>query len=87
MYEKLDLWEDADQVLNDFKSYNPNLLIRELIGMYKNAAIANPTEGKWWYKRGMLLEDIALSSTTKLALDTILFHPKLNREILPIYPL
>ncbi len=87
MYEKLDLWEDADQVLNDFKFYNSEFATRELIGMYKNAAIANPTEGKWWYKRGMLLEDIALSSITKLALDTILFHPKLNREIFTDIPI
>ena len=55
IFEDQEQWEAAEAFVNTYGGFDPEFAENELAGLYERAALANPTEGRWWYSRGMLL--------------------------------
>ena len=80
MYEKLEQWESAESFIQEYDWVDYDFFENELAGFYNRAAVANPSEGRWWYSRGMLLSEMVEDGMAHLMLDSIIWHPKTNRE-------
>ncbi len=80
MLEKKDRYTEAETLIKSYEPYDKKLAESELNAFYRRAIDRFPEEPGWSYKLGLFLYDIAETSRGGY-LDTIIWFPKLNREV------
>ncbi len=81
MLEKLGRYTETEKVIQSYAGYDKERTERELNEFYRRTIPKFPENGIWPYRLGLLLYDRAETKSRETYLDTIIWFPKLNREI------
>ncbi|HEY6062213.1 MAG TPA: caspase family protein, partial [Chitinophagaceae bacterium] len=81
MLEKLGRYTETEKVIQSYAEYDKERTERELNEFYRRTIPKFPENGDWSYRLGLLLYERAEAKSREAYLDTIIWFPKLNREI------
>jgi tetratricopeptide (TPR) repeat protein len=81
MLEKLGRYTEAEKVIKSFSAFDKERSDRELNEFYRRTIKQIPENGDWPYRLGLFLYDRASLKSRALYFDTIIWFPKLNKEI------
>lgn len=81
MLEKLDRHTEAEKLIKNYAPYDKERSERELNAFYQRANFRYPEMADWYYRLGLLLYERAPFQSKELYLDSIIWFPKLNREV------
>jgi tetratricopeptide (TPR) repeat protein/uncharacterized caspase-like protein len=69
MLEKINRYQEAEQVINSFAATDVKVVQNELLAFYKRMHQRLPDNGNWFYKAGNLLYQVAAKSPGKYKFD------------------
>ncbi len=81
LLEKQGRYTEAEYVIKSFTVFNKEFTNKELNAFYRRAIEKFPTAAEWSYKLGLLLYDLAEKQSFNCKTDTIIWFPKINKEI------
>lgn len=81
LLEKQGLYAEAENVLKDGGKYYPDTVYRELNAFYRRTVEKESDKAEWNYKLGLLLYDHAAEPARWRYKDTIIWFPRVNREM------
>ncbi len=81
LLEKLGHYTEAEKLIQSYDAYDKERTDRELNVFYRRAIRQFPEVGDWYYRLGLLLYDRAELKSKTVYLDTIIWFPKLNKEV------
>ncbi|HMK27207.1 MAG TPA: caspase family protein [Chitinophagaceae bacterium] len=81
MLEKLRRYTETEKVIQSYYGYDKERTERELNEFYRRIIPEFPENGDWSYRLGLLLYNRAETKSRETYLDSIIWFPKLNREI------
>jgi tetratricopeptide (TPR) repeat protein/uncharacterized caspase-like protein len=75
MLEKINRYQEAEQVINSYAGINPEVVQNELHAFYKRMHGRLPINGSWFYKAGNLLYQLAARNPEKYKTDFKQYKP------------
>jgi Tfp pilus assembly protein PilF len=81
MLEKLRRYTEAEKLINTYALYDKEKSDRELNAFYRRTIGLLPENGDWPYRLGLFLYERASLKSRALYFDTIIWFPKLNKEV------
>ncbi|NOT52358.1 MAG: hypothetical protein HOP10_13900, partial [Chitinophagaceae bacterium] len=81
MMERLGRYTEAEKIIQSFAGQDFDRTPRELNAFYRRAIAQFPENGDWYYRLGLFLYEKAPRKSREINFDTIIWFPKLNREI------
>ena len=81
LLEKQDRYNEAEYLIRSLTRYNKNITDKELNAFYRRAINRHPQTAEWPYKLGLFLYDLAERPSLNCKTDTIIWFPKINKEI------
>ncbi len=81
LLEKQSLYAEAENVLKDCEKYYKEKIYREFNAFYRRTIEKEPGKAEWNYKLGLLLYDHAAEPARLKYTDTIIWFPRVNREM------
>lgn len=81
MLEKLGRYTEAEKLIKIYAVYDKEKSDRELNAFYRRTISLLPENGDWPYRLGLFLYERASAKSRALYFDTIIWFPKLNKEI------
>ncbi len=82
LLEKLGRYTEAEKRIYEFRAFNAERTDKELNAFYRRAIDKFPTDNRdWAYRLGLLLYNRAKTPSLTKYLDSIIWFPKLNKEI------
>lgn len=81
MLEKLGRYTETEKVIQSYTAYDKERTERELNEFYRRILSKFPENGDWAYRLGLLLYNRAEKKSRETYLDSIIWFPKLNKEV------
>ncbi|HLO39013.1 MAG TPA: tetratricopeptide repeat protein, partial [Lacibacter sp.] len=75
MLEKINRYQEAEQVINSYANNNAEIVQNELHAFYKRMHQRLPDNGSWFYKAGNLLYQLAAKNPEKYKIDYKKYKP------------
>ena len=79
--EKMGRYLQAENVIIAYSSRDADLSFRELNAFYRRMIDRYPDNGEWYYKLGLLLHGRSEQKSMFNYVDTLVWFPKLNKEV------
>ncbi|HNU89538.1 MAG TPA: hypothetical protein PKJ94_14660, partial [Ferruginibacter sp.] len=81
LMEKMGRYTQAENVIQSYAGINEEVTYKELNAFYRRTIEKYPGNGEWNYKLGLLLYDHAEQDAMYKYFDTLIWFPKLNKEV------
>jgi tetratricopeptide (TPR) repeat protein len=81
MLEKLGRYTEAEKLIKSYAVYDKERSDRELNEFYRRTIGMLPDNGDWPYRLGLLLYERAPVKSRAMYFDTLIWFPKLNKEV------
>lgn len=81
LMEKMGRYTQAENVIQSFAGINEEVTYKELNAFYRRTIEKYPGNGEWNYKLGLLLYNHAEQDAMFEFFDTLIWFPKVNKEV------
>lgn len=81
LMEKMGRYTQAENVIQSYAGISEEVTYKELNAFYRRTIEKYPGNGEWNYKLGLLLYDHAEQDAMYMYFDTLIWFPKVNKEV------